>query len=66
MAGQHPVQSMLNVVGQLLGTVVGEIDTVIQAHPAAILKAAAQGHTSYNELIAAATDQVQVILSMLT
>ena len=32
----------------------------------AILKAAAQGHTSYNELIAAATDQIQVILSMLT
>jgi hypothetical protein len=32
----------------------------------AILKAAAQGHTSYSELIAAATDQIQVILSTLT
>jgi len=31
-----------------------------------ILKAAAQGHTSYNELIAAASDQIQVILSMVT
>jgi hypothetical protein len=31
-----------------------------------ILKAAAQGHTSYNELLAAATDQIQVIVSMLT
>jgi len=32
----------------------------------AILKAAAQGHTSYNELLAAATDQIQVIVSMCT
>jgi hypothetical protein len=32
----------------------------------AILKAAAQGHTNYNELMAAATDQIQTILSMLT
>ena len=31
-----------------------------------ILKAAAQGHTSYSELLAAATDQIQVIVSMLT
>ena len=31
-----------------------------------ILKAAAQGQTSYNELLAAATDQIQAILSMLT
>ena len=32
----------------------------------AILKAAAQGHTSYSELMAAATDQIQTILSILT
>ena len=31
-----------------------------------ILKAAAQGHTTYNELFTAATDQIQVIASMLT
>ena len=31
-----------------------------------ILKAAAQGHTSYSELLAAATDQIQAIVSMLT
>jgi hypothetical protein len=31
-----------------------------------ILKAAAQGHTSYNELVAAASDQIQVILSLFT
>ncbi len=29
-----------------------------------ILKAAAQGHTSYNELVAAASDQIQVIMSL--
>ncbi len=32
----------------------------------AILKAAAQGHTSYNELVAAASDQIQVVLSLFT
>jgi hypothetical protein len=31
-----------------------------------ILKAAAQGHTSYNDLIAAASDQIQVVLSLFT
>ena len=32
----------------------------------AILKAAAQGHTSYGELLAAATDRIQVVLSLFT
>lgn len=31
-----------------------------------ILKAAAQGHTSYNELMAAASDQIQTIVSLFT
>ena len=31
-----------------------------------ILKAAAQGHTSYNELLAAAADQIQVAISLFT
>lgn len=31
-----------------------------------ILKAAAQGHTSYNELIVAATDQIQIAISLFT
>jgi DNA-binding FadR family transcriptional regulator len=31
-----------------------------------ILKAAAQGHTSYDALIAAAADQIQTILSLFT
>jgi hypothetical protein len=29
-----------------------------------ILKAAAQGHTSYNELLAAATDHIQTVMTM--
>jgi hypothetical protein len=31
-----------------------------------ILKAAAQGHTTYNELVSAAADQIQVIVSLFT
>jgi hypothetical protein len=31
-----------------------------------ILKAAAQGHTSYSELIVAASDQIQVAISLFT
>lgn len=31
-----------------------------------ILKAAAQGHTSYNDLIVAASDQIQMVLSLFT
>jgi hypothetical protein len=31
-----------------------------------ILKAAAQGHTTYNELIIAASDQIQAVLSLFT
>ena len=31
-----------------------------------ILKAAAQGHTNYDALIAAASDQIQVLLSLIS
>ena len=31
-----------------------------------ILKAAAQGHTSYDELLTAATDQIQAVLTLFT
>jgi len=31
-----------------------------------ILKAAAQGHMTYNELVAAAADQLQVLLSLIS
>ena len=62
------IQVMRSVLEDAMTRVPLEISgTTTKAYLAeAILKAAAQGHTSYNELIAAATDQIQVILSMLT
>ena len=62
------VQLMRTVLEDAMTKVPLEISgTTIKAYLAeAILKAAAQGDTSYNELIAAATDQIHTILSMLT
>jgi hypothetical protein len=62
------VQLMRSALEDVMTRVPLEISgTTTKAYLAeAILKAAAQGHTSYHELIAAATDQIQVILSMLT
>ena len=62
------VQVMRSVLEDAMTRVPLEISgTTTKAYLAeAILKAAAQGHTSYNELITAATDQIHVILSMLT
>ena len=57
------VQLMRSVLEDVMTRVPPEITgTTTKAYLAeAILKAAAQGHTSYNELLAAATDQIQVI-----
>ena len=62
------VQVMRSALEDVMTRVPLEIsNTTTKAYLAeCILKAAAQGHTSYNELIAAATDQIQVILSMFT
>ena len=62
------VQLMRSVLEDVMTRVPSEITgTTTKAYLAeAILKAAAQGHTSYNELLTAATDQIQVIVSMLT
>jgi len=62
------VQLMRNVLDDVMAKLPLEASgTTAKAYLAeAILKAAAQGHTSYHELTAAATDQIQVILSMLT
>ncbi|MFY9900573.1 MAG: hypothetical protein WAK67_22705 [Xanthobacteraceae bacterium] len=61
-------QVMRSVLDDVMTSVPLEISgTTAKAYLAeAILKAAAQGHTSYNELMAAATDQIQIILSILT
>ena len=62
------IQVMRSVLDDVMGSVPMEISgTTAKAHLAeAILKAASQGYTGYNELMAAATEQIQTILSILT
>lgn len=62
------IQLMRSVLEDVMTRVPLEISgTTTKAYLAeAILKAAAQGHTSYNELLAAGADQIEVVVSMLT
>jgi hypothetical protein len=62
------VQVMKNVLEEVMTKVPLEYSTpAVKAYLAeCILKAAAQGQTSYDGLVAAANDQIQVILSMFT
>ena len=62
------IQVMRSVLDDVMSRVPLEVSgTTAKAYLAeAILKAASQGSTSYNELMAAATDQIQTILSNLT
>ncbi len=62
------VQLMRSVLEDAMTRVpLGITGTTAKAYLAeAILKAAAQGHTGYNELLAAATDHIHVIVSVLT
>jgi hypothetical protein len=62
------ISTMRSVLEDVMAKVPLEISgTATKAYLAeAILKAAAQGHTSYTELVNAATDQIQVVLSLFT
>ena len=62
------IQVMRSVLDDVMSRVPLEVSgTTAKAYLAeAILKAASQGSTSYNELMTAATDQIQTILSILT
>ena len=62
------IQVMKGVLEDIMTRVPLEHSTpAVKAYLAeCILKAAAQGHTSYDALIAAATDQMQAILSLFT
>jgi hypothetical protein len=62
------VHVMRNVLEEVMTRVPSEYATPeTKAYLAeCILKAAAQGRTSYNELLTAAADQIQVILSLFT
>jgi len=62
------VQVMRRVLEDAMTRVPLEVSgTTAKAYLAeAILKAAAQGHTSYNELLAAASDQIQAMVGLFT
>ena len=60
------IQDMRNALEDVMTRVPMEHSTTaVKVYLAeCILKAAAQGHTSYNELIVAAADQIQVAISL--
>ena len=60
------IQDMRNALEDVMTRVPMEYSTTaVKVYLAeCILKAAAQGHTSYNELVAAAADQIQVAISL--
>jgi hypothetical protein len=60
------IQDMRNALEDVMTRVPMEYSTMaVKVYLAeCILKAAAQGHTSYNELIVSATDQIQVAISL--
>jgi hypothetical protein len=62
------IQSMRRALEEIMTRVPLEHSTpAVKAHLAeCILKAAAEGHTNYNALIAAAADQIGVIVSLLS
>jgi len=62
------IQDMRNALEEVMTRVPIEYSTsATKAYLAeCILKAAAEGHTSYNELIAAASDQMQTTISLFT
>jgi len=60
------VQDMRNALDDVMTKVPTEYATMaVKVYLAeCILKAAAQGHTSYNELVVAASDQIQAAISL--
>ena len=66
--GPELIQTMRAVLDEVMTKIpVEQVTPGLKAHMAQIiLKAAAEGQTSYDGLIAVASDQIQSILSMLT
>jgi hypothetical protein len=62
------IQTMRTTLDEVMTRIpADQVTPGIKAHMAEfILKAAAEGQTSYEGLLAAASDQIQTILSMLT
>jgi hypothetical protein len=65
--GPELIQTMRTVLDEVMTKIpVEQVTPGIKAHMAeVILKAAADGQTSYDGLLASASDQIQTILSML-
>jgi hypothetical protein len=66
--GPELIQTMRAVLDEVMTKIpVGQATPGIKAHMAeCILKAAAEGQTSYDGLLASASSQIQTILSMLS
>jgi len=66
--GPELIQTMRAVLDEVMTKIpVDQVTPGLKAHMAqVILKAAAEGQTSYDGLLASASDQIQIILSMLT
>jgi hypothetical protein len=66
--GPELTQLMRVVLDEVMTKVPVEASTpAVKAHLAeCILKAAAQGHKSYGELVRAASEQIQLVVSLLT
>jgi len=62
------IQDMRNALEDVMSRVPTEYTTAaVKVYLAeCILKAAAQGHTNYNELVTAAADQIQTAISLVT
>ena len=62
------IRNMRNALEDVMRRVPAEYSTMaVKVYLAeCILKAAAQGHTGYNDLIGVATDQIQVAISLFT
>jgi hypothetical protein len=66
--GPELIQTMRAVLDEVMTKIpVDQVTPGLKAHMAQIiLKAAAEGQTSYDVLLASASDQIRTILSMLT
>ena len=66
--GPELIQTMRVVLDEVMTKIpVDQVTPGLKAHMAQIiLKAAAEGQTSYDGLLASASNQIQTILSMLT
>jgi hypothetical protein len=65
--GPELTQLMRSVLDEVTKVPVESSSPAVKARLAeCILKAAAQGHTTYSELVTAASNQIQVVVSLLT